>query len=323
MRFTVVRGEWTIYHGELVVGYGSTLDSIKQGLFQFLDYPLYSKEVVFWRIKIDGNQTELVNELRSSFGPYLVDNPSLDSDDSILSSMKLTDIWSQNPSKGNLVLLSYQWKPAPVEPRKRLGWIWSYESAYLGRYSDATYFPGVMTKCAVGQQVRLTSYKNQFLGANINSSRPIFGLWWTFTGGNIAANTQYNWINYTSPFKDFYVRNDGEIGNIIVSDFIGSYDFMTYVMMYNKNKYATFPPISPIEGLSISQKDLPGWDLVPNANGTCDDTGDDDAGRSLFNQAIGLLVGVSVGGLLIIGCCVTCLALWLTRKPKDGYDTVD
>jgi len=310
--------EWHVYHGDsFLSAYGSTLSDVITMLRTFLDDPQNIYEIVFWRIKTTNDDgSELSQLLRDGLKEYMLD---YEGDNTTLQTLTLDQIWSNgNQSRGHVVVMSYGWVPTAVEPGKGEGWIWSYDDSQTGVYSDAKFMNGMLTKCDNGQQYKLIVYKSEY---NLSTS-PVIGIWWTFTTGRIRANTLTQWSNYPNGFNDFYTRNDGEIGNVIISDFFGDYPIiMEIVYQYNILKYSSFPPLSPTKNYTIlNNPELPGADMLTSGLSNCDSSGDDNATEKQTRKVIGGLVGVLLGIILcIVGCVICCCCFCKHKETPHSY----
>jgi len=318
MRFSWVDSQWKLYHGQASINaYGLDLQTVMTETASFLK--AFPREVVFWRIKIDSayanNLKSFTSTLRSSLSTFMINPVS----DRSLYNLTLESIYAQ-AKPGNLIVLSHDWE-APDDPSGQ-GYIWNSESNLKGYYADANTMGGMLTKCSVGEQVALIDYKSTY--ANETVARPMFGLWWTFTGGNIRTNTASLWSQYPNGLNDFFVRNGGEIGNVIIVDFFGDNDaVMEIVIAYNTNKYGGTKPLLPTNGFSMmNDPELPGSQLLQE--GACDNSNSDNATAAQKTLLIGVGVGILLGLVLIIVliiiiiCCVC-----RKRKTETKYTLLD
>jgi len=282
----------------------------------FLEDPDYKFEILFWRVKVEsGSPTdELANILRQTFAPYMVDNPG----NATLTEMTLTEIWNQS-TVGNIVVMSYDWSAPAVEPGMRQGWIWDYLQNQVGSYSDAKTMNGMLSKCNAGQIPKLIKYKQ---AAFNNTAHKLIGVWWTFTTGDVQSNTASQWASYPNALNDFYTINNGEIGNVLISDFLGDYPlFMQIVWDYNYYKYATFPPNDPATGYFIlNDPPLPGTAIFQDP-AACDNSGSDNATKNWVTVVIGVFVLV-VLLICIIVCGIPCAIYCNYKRRKRESDFV-
>eukprot|EP01124_Arcella_intermedia_P025319 TRINITY_DN4507_c0_g3_i2.p1 TRINITY_DN4507_c0_g3~~TRINITY_DN4507_c0_g3_i2.p1 ORF type:complete len:275 (+),score=44.22 TRINITY_DN4507_c0_g3_i2:509-1333(+) len=270
-----------------------------------------------WWIKVGsfGSKANLMTLLRSNLAPYVVDKVANDTE---LQSMKLSEIWGQG-NKGNLVLMAYRWTPPEIPLNSRQGWFWDYRSAQDGEYSDTYGLKEMLARCTYGQIPALLSYKAE--AAN-NTHHRLIGTWWTFTTGDVQANTDAQWAAYPHALNNFFLLAAGEVGNVLVSDFFSRYpDFMTLIWAYNYNKFALFPALPPTSGLSLVDKEVPGLPLllgqgecVPAASAT-----------SEFTTKVIIIFSCVCGGLLlvivlsIVACCCCCKGKKKGRREDNEY----
>eukprot|EP01125_Pyxidicula_operculata_P002808 TRINITY_DN1263_c0_g1_i1.p1 TRINITY_DN1263_c0_g1~~TRINITY_DN1263_c0_g1_i1.p1 ORF type:complete len:418 (+),score=85.79 TRINITY_DN1263_c0_g1_i1:75-1328(+) len=315
VRFIWNGQKYVVFHGNSGINaYGQDLDTEIADLKAYLDEPRYKYEVVFWRIKVyDGNSTFFAETVLNGLKDYMV----VKQNNISLEAMTLSDIYAQNNGKSHLVVLAYEWTPPVMQPVLGQGYFWDYKDSQEGQYSDAETMNGMIAKCEKGQQTRLTAFKTKY--ANVSADlRPILGMWWTFTGGDVMANTMKNWAYYPNGLNDFYYRNNGEIGNVLVVDFWGDYDqVMKIVKDYNTYKF-NFPYQSPTTGRSLNNNPvLPGSGIMTDPS-TCDNTGSDNATQALTNKIIGIGAGIGAGVLLLLILCIAACCCCCKKKGRSG-----
>jgi len=313
VRFSKYAGVWRLVHvpgaGVPLAAYSADITTVMNQVKNYLSEDMNQQEIIFWRIKVEGGPAdEVANLLRGTLAPYMVDNPT---GNASLPEMTLRSIWSQ-PTRGHLVVMSYDWTPPPVEPGQQQGWIWNYRIDQAGDYSNARTMAGMLTKCSVGQFAKLIRFKQTLNQTN----HRLIGTWWTFTTGDIKSNTAAQWAAYPNALNDFYTINKGEIGNIIMSDFFGDYPvFMQIVWDYNFNKFASFPPNDPAKGYSLANNPpLPGIDILTNPN-ACDNSGLDNAQENFVALAAGLSIIIFLLILAVV-CGIPCAVYWQMKKSR-------
>lgn len=312
VRFSKRPGTWHIFHspgpGIPLSAYSVDASTAMNQIVTFLDDPKNTHEIIFWRIKVDsGSDTnELSAILRGTLSPYMVDNPT---GNMSLPTLTLNQIWGQNITIGKLVVMAYGWVPPQVEPGKNLGWIWHYSTNQVGEYSDALTMDSMLAKCEKGQFPRLVKYKTMLN----NTAHPLIGIWWTFTTQDVYSNTVNQWYSYPNALNDFYVVNQGEIGNVVLFDFFGNYpEVMEIVWDYNFNKYGSFPPHDPISGYTLlNDPPLPGTEILINPS-ACVNSG--SAQTIWITKVIAIFVVVIV--LIFLIFCVVPIVVYCCWKKK-------
>eukprot|EP01130_Rhizamoeba_saxonica_P014346 TRINITY_DN6262_c0_g1_i1.p1 TRINITY_DN6262_c0_g1~~TRINITY_DN6262_c0_g1_i1.p1 ORF type:complete len:426 (-),score=88.77 TRINITY_DN6262_c0_g1_i1:56-1285(-) len=292
VRFKWSGGQWLIYHGSLLTGYGRTFDQVISDIEKYLAYPKYDQEIVQVRIKISGGvEEDFISEFRDHLQEHMIHTPNFDD---LISSITLQQMWDQNK---NLIVYAHKWKTDPTDDADN-GRVFDYTDNFYGGFSDAGNFENMLTRCVEGQHAQLIEYKK------VETEESMFGLWWTVTGGSdLDIKTDKVWEEAPNGLNDFYIEYDGEIGNAFIIDFWNDYDgIMELIVKYNENKFVKH--VSPLDGFVRSDDDLPGVGMIDGSE-ECKSVGSEIDRIIMIFAIVGVISFVVFIALMVgIGCIV-------------------
>jgi len=142
----------------------------------------------------------------------------------------------------------------------------------------------------------------------------------TFTTNDVHSNTVAQWASYPNALNDFYVVNQGEIGNVILFDFFGDYpQVMQITWDYNFNKFANFPPHNPTNGYTLlNGPPLPGTNILTNPS-ACVNSGSAQEAWTIKAVAVFSVVVI----LIFLLVCVVPIIICCCCRKKKSADTDD